>query len=345
MKYDEVLELNNNKLTKKYIQSLSKQERLDLIDPIFNLLRAIGWIYPDDIKSVDKEWKRLLEFKPDINSMSLFNNSSLATKICKHFCHLFYEATEKDKKNMIEIFNDNELLKKIIQNRLGLDWLDDDERGAGVNEAFNLSFKMMIQGQRSMRLVNATSIFKPDIAKYMYTKYSDENDTVFDPSAGWGGRMLGAVSCNRKYIASDPLTTGELQNMVDYLKLKDVTLINSGSEHVKLDENSIDFSFTSPPYYDQEYYSSDSTQAYHYGEDYFYNVYWKNTLENIKYMLKPNKWFGLNILAKYAKMIDMTKEQFGESIEIVQLKTIKNHLNKKNSIEKFEPIYMFKNIK
>ena len=72
MKYDEVLEINGNKLTKKYIQSLSKQERLDLIDSIFNLLRKNGWMFPDDIKKATKEYNRLLEFKPDLNSTELF---------------------------------------------------------------------------------------------------------------------------------------------------------------------------------------------------------------------------------------------------------------------------------
>src|SRR5271157_5739167 len=105
MKYDEILEVNGNKLTKKYIESLSKQERLDLIDPIFDILRACGWIYPDDLAEVHKEWKRLVDFVPDLNSTSLFNNSSLATGICKFFCHSFYLATERGKPTMLDNFN------------------------------------------------------------------------------------------------------------------------------------------------------------------------------------------------------------------------------------------------
>ena len=91
----------------------------------------------------------------------------------------------------------------------------------------------------------------------------------------------------------------------------------------------------------------DKSQAYNQGEDYFYNIYWKQTLENVKFMLKPNKWFGLNILAKYTKMVEMAKEQFGEPVEIVQLRTVRSHLTKNinNSAEKFEPVYMFRNNK
>ncbi len=347
--YDEVLEVNGQKLTGKHIETLSKDQRLALIDPIFDQLRQAGWIYPDNIAKIKKSWKKLQEYQPDLSSNDHFNNSSLATDICKHFCHNFYLATEPGKPTLIDNFNNDEILKKVIHNRLGLGWLDADEKGPGVNEAFNLSFKMIaVQGQRSMRLVNATSMFKPNIAKYLYSKYSEPNDVVFDYSAGWGGRMLGAVSCGRQYIGVDPLTTEELEIMRSTLGLIGARLIKDMSENVRLDENSVDFSFSSPPYFDQEAYSADKTQAYNNGEDYFYDVYWRNTLTNVKYMLKPGKMFGLNVLVKYDRILAMAQEQFGEVVETVQLRTVRSHLTKganKQADQKNEPIYIFRNYK
>lgn len=348
MSFDELLEINNKKLSKQYIESLSKDERIALIDPIFNLLRSIGWIYPDDKSKITKEYKRLIDFQPDLSKNDIFNNSSLATYISKYFCHKFYLATTKNKPTMIDNFNNDGLLKKLIKNRLGLDWIDSNEKGPGVNEAFNLSFKMFIQGQRSMRMVSQISIFKPDVAKYLCMKYSNDGDTIFDYSAGFGARMLGAASCNRKYIGVDPWTIDELENMKNYLNLKDVSLIKNGSENVKLEENSIDFSYSSPPYYDQEVYSNESSQAYSQGEDHFYNVYWRKTLENIKFMLKPNKFFGLNVV-NFPKMVDIAKEYFGEPVEEIKLRTVRSHLTKgkanKLAPEKYEPVYIFKNEK
>jgi hypothetical protein len=142
--------------------------------------------------------------------------------------------------------------------------------------------------------------------------------------------------------------------MVNDLNLKNIKLINDGSENIKLEENSIDFSFSSPPYMEggkrvQEYYSKDESQAYSKGIDYFYNIYWRNTLKNIKHMLKPNKFFGLNIFDKDPKMINITKEYFGNHVEVFKLKTVKSHLSHKskeagNSI-KFENIFIYNNIK
>jgi hypothetical protein len=351
--FDDIIEINGNKLTSKYIESLSKQQRLDLIDPIFTIVRNTGWLYPDNPTPLKKEYQKLVDTNMDLNTDTLFNNSSLATDICKYFCKSFYSVTEVGKPNMIEIFNDDVKLKKVIWNRLGLDWLEDDTKKGvfrpGVNEAFNLSFRMIIQGMRSMRLVNSTSIFKPNIAKYMCQKYSEPGDTVYDYSAGYGGRLLGAVSCGRKYIAIDPTTAKEVNDMINYLGLKDCQVFDNVSENFKLDENSIGFSYSSPPYGSieetKEQFSRSDRDASNKDANYFYDVYWKQTLENVKYMLKPNKYFGLNITDNYTRMIDMAKQHFGDPVEIVKLRTVRSHLTKSKGVEKFEPIFMFKNIK
>ena len=120
-----------------------------------------------------------------------------------------------------------------------------------------------------------------------------------------------------------------------------IKLINIGSEEYNGEEDDIDFAASSPPYYNQEIYSDDIGQAYNKGEDYFYNIYWTKTLKNIKRMLKPGKWFGLNVI-NYSKMVDMAREEFGTEEEVVKLRTTRNHLTKMAGVTKFEPIYMFK---
>ena len=244
----------------------------------------------------------------------------------------------------MEIFNDDEILKKIIFNRLGGDWLLPDDKGTGVNESFNFTAKQIIQGMRSTRSVQAISMFKPYIAKYMATKYSSVGDLIYDYSAGFGGRLLGTMSCNRRYVGVDPQTALELNDMAKFFDFKDYNIKAVGSEEYCPEENSVDFSWSSPPYYNQEVYSLDKSQAYNNGEDYFYNEYWKKTLENIKFMLKPDKWLGLNV-KNYPKMLEMAQDYFGDIIETVQLKTVRSHLNKSAGVIKYEGIFMFRNIK
>lgn len=334
--YDRIVEINNKLLTANYVKTLSREERFELIEPLFQHFRELDWQYPNNLSEVKKSWKELVEYKPDLSVNELFNNDSLATDICKYYCHKFYDATEYNQPTMKQIFYNDDKLRKLIQNRLGLDWKDPNN-----TETFNISFRMLIQGMRSARMVPSVSIFKPAIAKYLYMKYSGEGEVIFDYSAGWGGRMLGAASCNRKYIGVDPWTTDELEVMKDELGLQNVTLINNGSEHVRLGENSVDFAFSSPPYYSQEVYVLDDRQAYAKGEDHFYNVYWKGTLENVKYMLKPGKYFGLNV-KNYPKMVEMAEQVFGPVVEEVYLRTVRSHLNKGAGITKNESVYLFR---
>ena len=337
MLFDDVIEIGGIKLTAKYIESLSLDEREKLIDPIFKYFRNIGFTYPDDINKVKQSYKSLCLHLPDLSIKELYNNASLATDVCKYFCHTFYYVTDDSRsRNMVELFNDDSILKRVIDNRLGRKW------GDATNQSFNFSPKMIIQGMRSMHLVGMVSIFKPGIAKYIYMKYSNEGDTVYDYSAGFCGRILGATSCNRKYIGVDPLTTDDINNAIKELELNNCEIHKTGSEDFCLEENSVDLCFSSPPYYNQEYYSKEDTQAYNKGEEYFFNVYWKKTLENCKYMLKPGKKFILNV-KNQPKMLDMAKEMFTLEDEIL-LKTTRSHLNKKNlSAIKYESIYIFGN--
>jgi len=187
-------------------------------------------------------------------------------------------------------------------------------------------------------------MFKPEIAKHVYMKYSNENDLCYDFSVGYGGRMLGCVSAGRRYIGVDPLTVPEVKVMAETLKLENYILMQRGSEDFETPKDLFDMAFSSPPYYDQEVYSKDKSQAYNNGPEYFYNHYWAGTLKNIKNSLKPGKYFVLNV--KEEKMLKMAKMIF-EYKEEIALKTVRSHLNKKGKDDaiKHEYIYVFVNNK
>lgn len=334
-KYDSIVVINGRRITAKLLRSLEEHEREALIEPIFEYFKNIGWMFPrPENQKLLQSYNKLCNKNFDMNNNELFNNSSLATDICKTFCHSFYTSTEPGGRNMVDVWNDDELLKQIIRNRLGLGWKKNPE-------FFNISFRMILQGMRSMRLVPQITIFKPTIAKYICLKYSEPNDLVGDYSAGFGGRMLGAMSCGRRYMGIDPLTIPELEKMRSFFNFQQCSLIHNGSEEFKGPKHSVDLFWSSPPYYNQEVYSNDISQAYNRGKQYFYEMYWPKTLENAKHMLKPGKWFGLNV--KDDRMLEITKEKFGPVVEYVNLRTVRSHLAKKAGIEKLEYVYMFKN--
>jgi len=336
MTFNEIITISGNKLSRKYVESLNKKERIALIEPIFEEFRKNGFLYPDDVEKLLTEWERLNKFVCADDKI-IFNNSSLGTFICRYFCKSFYEATEPKKENMVELFNDDETLKSVIKNRLGIDWYQ--QKGKDDVEAFPISFRQIVQGFRSSRKVPMISMFKPTVAKTLYERYSNIGDTVYDFSMGFGGRLLGAMSCGRKYVGVDPLTADELNVMKKHFNFKNCKLVNGVSEEFYLLRDSIDFVMSSPPYFNQEVYSKDVRQAYNKGEDYFYNVYWSQTLDNIWDMLKPGKIFALNV-KNYPKMFEMAENKFNH-IDTMYLRTIRSHLNKTAGTEKLEPIYIF----
>lgn len=332
VKFRDIVELNGNKLTKNFVTALNDEQRVALIESIFNFYRSHGLIYPDDTSEFEKDYKRLCSKTFDLKSDEIYNNSSLCTNVCKYFCaEKFYASTDVGGKTVEEVFHDDKSLKKVVANRLGLNWNN-------IPEYFEVSFRMLFQGFRSMRLITQMTIFKPEIAKFIYQKYSDEGDTVYDYSIGWGGRLLGAMSCNRKYIGVDPLTSYDVEKMANFFNFKNYQLIDGVSEEIFLGENTIDLAFSSPPYYNLEVYSKDERQAYNRGEDYFYNIYWAGTLENIYKMLKPGKYFILNV-KNYPKMLKMAQEKF-ELKEEVRLRTVRSHLNKTAGTIKYESCYV-----
>jgi hypothetical protein len=171
--------------------------------------------------------------------------------------------------------------------------------------------------ERALRTFSGTqkvSNFSPVQAASIYHKYLPEQDgIVFDPSCGWGGRLLGAISCKRvrKYIGCDPGTETfkGLERMRDELlpmaqkmgRSLDVELYMVGSETKEMRDalkpNSVDVVFSSPPYFLQEHYSDDPTQSWkkYPNQESWLNDFMGATLDNCAYCLKVGGILAINI--------------------------------------------------
>jgi hypothetical protein len=138
--------------------------------------------------------------------------------------------------------------------------------------------------------------FPPLTAKYLYERYTDHIKTqdqinIYDPSSGWGGRLLGALSVNDErnihYIGTDPNTDHnttegrtKYHEFADFFNTKThramglfpkthtYEIFQHGSEEIHKDPNfqkykgKLDMIFTSPPYFAKEAYSEDEEQSY-----------------------------------------------------------------------------------
>lgn len=176
--------------------------------------------------------------------------------------------------------------------------------------------------------------FPPLVAKYLYEKYTEhikdqkEPINIYDPSAGWGGRILGAMSVkdDRKihYIGTDPNSDNffekdgkicsKYEQIADFFNNNKGTLpgfsynntydiFQLGSEVIQFEprfqkyKGKLDLVFTSPPYFAKEGYSLDKEQSCHKYTSY---EYWRDgflyeTLKTAYEWLKPNRYLLWNI--------------------------------------------------
>jgi hypothetical protein len=107
--------------------------------------------------------------------------------------------------------------------------------------------------------------FEPSVARDLYRRHCGADARVLDPCAGWGGRLLGwfASSLGGKYHGIDAslATVQSAHEMIAALGINGARVEHAAYEDVQLEPAAYDFALTSPPYFSQERYSTDSEQS------------------------------------------------------------------------------------
>jgi len=138
----------------------------------------------------------------------------------------------------------------------------------------------------------------------IYEKYTKAGDTIYDPSCGFGSRMSACMLSKRHYIGTDPNPTlcNRLKDLAKFYiqNIEDsgnCVIFQQGSEIFNEQlVDTVDFAFTSPPYYDLERYGPDSGQSIikfpEYGQ--WLNGFVGPTVENTKRYLKDDGLLAIN---------------------------------------------------
>jgi hypothetical protein len=202
----------------------------------------------------------------------------------------------------IEIWNDEEHLKKGINKILTGTFF----KQKPAHEITDSDMRSMLRRYSGTQMV---SNFRPTAAAAMYDIFVEKDSplegttagTVWDPSMGYGGRLLGAIAAGVNYIGTDPCipTYEGLEQIRDNYghSHKSYTLLRQGSETYIPEEQSLDFVFTSPPYFGWEAYGDEPEQSSIKFDtsDIWKEMFLKQTISNAHRGLKDGKYLALNV--------------------------------------------------
>lgn len=135
-------------------------------------------------------------------------------------------------------------------------------------EVFDITWGELRRAVQVQR--RTVSFFQPSLAYRVYSRLGREGLCVWDPSGGFGARLLGFAahaSASSSYFANEPArrTREDLENLSRSLPHVDVRISARGSEHGHPDvaSSSCHLVFTCPPYFGKEAYFDEPGQAWH----------------------------------------------------------------------------------
>jgi len=332
---------DGNKLTADYIWSKQGEDRDDLVSYVFDYYRKNGFPYKKlSDKELLKKFNKLKEKNPDDvidkETGCIKNTSSTGNDIYKNWVveKYFSSKGEKNTLSIIDVFNDDELLLKVIKNRMG--YCSTGEDGSNRPYVFTVSDSMILQGIRSTGYGYNVSLFKPVVSKYLYKNYAKKR--VLDYSAGWGARAISSMSLDLEYYGIDPLTSPEINKMIRFYNGVG-NVVDGCSEDIEVYKNipMVDCIMSCPPYWDLEVYSNDEKQSINKYNNYkkWLSEYWSNTVANCLTKLEDDGNFIIvlkDMVKKYnlaEDMISICEEQGLKVIEKIPYKTLNSHLSGK----------------
>jgi hypothetical protein len=315
-------------INKKKWRLFSEDEMNDFVDAVYTHYRDAGFPYfptsdtfrKNEFRKLDNyDFNRIIDRDNKVIRQSM-HGLSLAWSYMPHSWGIRCGKL----KTPLEIFNDDDLFRKAIIKRIQM---GDNMSDNGIRKMLKL-----FTGAQSV------SNFRPTASSAIYSLFAEDGSTVWDMSAGFGGRMLGAIRYGVNYVGTDPstLTFNGLKEMAnDFGNGINIELHKIGSEDFEVKKDSFSFAFTSPPYFDWEEYSNEDTQSYikFPTKELWLDGYLRETFNNCYHGLVSEGKMAINVCNTNVgfELDDMWKLALSNPV----MKNGKDHF-------KYEPIFIFR---
>lgn len=245
---------------------------------------------------------QLIQFRDNNLDLTVLNDSGKSlSKLCIHFFReeQYKAKNARAKYSPAEVLDSDELLEEAFEKI--------DAKPTYYNAGSDYkNFVSFITNEATM--VSKVAIFSPNLARKIYEKWCPKfYGNVHDSSSGWGNRCQGAMTSKYEYnyYGTDP-NSGlheHYKEQADFIR--NTLHTNSktdfrccGSEEFIPEwEGIMDISFTSPPYFNTEKYSSELTQSAAKCANYYSwrDDFMRPTIKNVYRYLKPGAYYLLNL--------------------------------------------------
>ena len=202
------------------------------------------------------------------------------------------------------------------------------------------------------------SNFRPTAARAIVASWSSPGETVVDFSAGYGGRLLGALTLPRHYVGIDPdrrqvAGLEKMRRAIGTLARGTAVVHRACAEDAlpRITENSVSLVFSSPPYFDVEKYSLEPTQSYvrYPTYDEWRERFLRTLIRHSHRILRPGGSLVLNVanVSRYPLATDA--EEIGRSL-FGDCRVIRMMMNampvqraERKGLYRWEPVLVFRN--
>ena len=342
----------------------------NLINEVHDYWKEKGFPkYPTDRKWRDNVFQQLVSFKRELivdRQRKIIGQSPHGLSLAWSYMEHAWGIKCGKMKTPIEIWEDEKHLKKGIEKILTGTFFQ-QKNYHNITES---DMRSMLRRYSGTQMV---SNFRPTAAAALYDIFVEkdsplegtESGLVWDPSMGYGGRLLGAISAGVKYIGTDPciLTYEGLLKIKEQYGHSDkmYKLLRQGSETYVPKPDTLDFVFTSPPYFGWEQYGDEEEQSFiaYPEEELWKDKFLKKTFQNAYIGLKSGKYMAINVAnTKQYKTFEEDTVQLALDVGFdkadtwwLSLSTQKKDVHEKRietknfpSGRKYEPTFIFKKV-
>lgn len=308
-----------------------------------------GWFFPRHDGNIVQALEDVRDAPAHkLDDAIIIGNPRAGNDFLKSHMHSFWYADC----GPAEICTDPRVLERVISYRMGLNGSKPYtyEITPGVTVSTQETFDINPKNIRNGFVVQRSSVswFSPVLARDLWRMAlagcDVESPVVWDPSAGFGARLLGFASAysGGTYIATEPaiLTFGDLEKLRDSMLNSgwfkgEIFLEKTGSEKVKLPEKFLDAVMTSPPYFDLEKYFDEPGQCWRDYPDFdsWRDKYLLPTLMTANQALKPGACAIINVSQDLEEtVISIAKKVNFRHEKTLYLARRKDHYSRKKGV-------------